>query len=175
MDIALPERPAPPPKEVPQAHLRVATPEYFDAAGIHVLQGRSFDHHDTDDGQPVAIVSRTFAERHWPGASALGKAVQIIEASGSPRLEIVGVVDDVKQFTLDAPATADLYVPLHQAPAFQAPLMAARMNWVLRARLDTTSLIEAFRGAVAHVDPGVAVSSARTLESLWLSSLGPRR
>ena len=28
-------------------------------------------------------------------------------------------MSDVKQFTLDAPASADLYVPLHQMPAFQ--------------------------------------------------------
>ena len=70
--------------------------------------------------------------RHFPGATAVGKEVEIIQSTASPRLEIVGVVSDVKQFTLDAPATADLYVPLHQMPAFQAPLVAARMYWVVR-------------------------------------------
>ena len=77
-------------------------------------------------------MSRTFAERHWPGASAVGQSVQIIQTDDSVPLAIVGVVSDVKQFTLDAPTTADLYVPVHQMPAFQAPLMAARMYWVVR-------------------------------------------
>jgi putative ABC transport system permease protein len=175
-DIALPDRPAPPPDQVPQAHLRVATPEYFDAAGIPVLEGRSFDDRDRQERQPVAIVSRTFAARHWPNESAVGKAVEIVQASTSPRLEIVGVVSDVKQFTLDAPATADLYVPLHQMPAFQAPLLAARMYWVVRGhRDDDAAMTQAIRSAVAQVDPGVASSSARTLDSLWQTSLGSRR
>lgn len=174
-DVAFPDRPAPPPDEVPQAHLRVATREYFAAAGIQVLEGRAFDVHDTQDNQPVAIVSRSFAERHWRGKSAVGQAVQIVQASQSPQLTVVGVVNDVKQFTLDTPTTADLYVPLHQMPAFQAPLMASRMYWVVRGRGDATSTMQAVRSAVTQVEPNVATSSARTLKSLLLASLGSRR
>ena len=91
--------------------------------------------------------------------------MQIVQAGGSAPLEIIGVVNDVKQFTLDAPATADLYVPLQQMPAFQAPLMAARMYWVVRGRGDVADMTQAIRAAVTQVDPGVAASSPRTLES----------
>jgi putative ABC transport system permease protein len=104
-----------------------------------------------------------------------GAVIAIIEASASPRLEIVGVVNDVKQFTLDGPATADLYVPLYQMPAFQAPLIAARMYWVVRGRVEATTMTRVIRSAVMQVDPGVASSSARTLESLWMTSLGSQR
>ena len=174
-DIALPDRPAPPPDEVPQAHLRVATTEYFDAAGIAVLEGRAFDQHDTEDGQPVAIVSRTFETRHFGGDTAVGKAVQIVQSAGSPNLEIVGVVSDVKQFTLDAAPTADLYLPLHQMPAFQVPLMASRMYWIVRGPGGITPTPESIRAAVAEVDPGVAASSSRSLAAVWLSALGSTR
>ena len=174
-DIALPDRPAPPPDEVPQAHLRVATPEYFDAAGIRVLEGRAFNDHDRQHGQPVAIVSRTFAARHWPAETAVGKAVQIVQATSAPQREIVGVVADVQQFGLDAPPTPDLYVPLHQIPAFQAPLVAARMYWVVRGHDDGATMTQAIRSAVTQVDPEIAASNARTLESLWRTALGSRR
>jgi hypothetical protein len=174
-DVAFPDRPAPPPDEVPQAHLRVATGEYFAAAGIQVLEGRAFDLHDTQDGQAVAIVSRSFAGRHWRGKSAVGQSVQIVQTSQSPQLTVVGVVNDVKQFTLDGPTTADLYVSLHQMPAFQAPLIASRMYWVIRGRGDTALTTQAIRSAVTQVEPNVAASSARTLGSLWLVSLGSRR
>src|SRR4029453_15868689 len=90
-------------------------------------------------------------------------------------MEMVGVVSDVKQFTLDAPATADLYVPLHQMPAFQAPLIAARMYWVVPRHGDVGAMTQAIRSAVAQVDPGVSASNSRTLKSLWLTSLGSRR
>ncbi|HEY7190256.1 MAG TPA: ABC transporter permease [Vicinamibacterales bacterium] len=174
-DIALLDRPAPPPDEVPQAHLRIATAEYFAAAGIPVLEGRSFDNHDIEDGRPVAIVSRSFANRHWPRKSAVGQSVRIIQTTESPALEIVGVVSDVKQFALEGPVTADLYVPLHQMPAFQVALIAARMNWVIRGRGDIAPGVQAVRAAISQIDPNVAVSGARTLESLWFTSLGSRR
>jgi predicted permease len=173
-DIAFPDRPAPPPDEVPQAHLRVATAGYFAAAGIDVFDGRAFTDSDRSDSQPVAVVSRTFATRHWPHENAVGKMVQLVQSGPSPLIQVVGVVNDVKQFSLDTPATADLYVPIHQMPAFQAPLLAARMNWIVRGR-DDAATVKAVRAAVEQIDPVVAASSARTLESLWLSSLAPRR
>jgi predicted permease len=175
IDLTFPDRAAPPPDEVPQAHFRIATPEYFAAAGIPILEGRSFSDYDRQDGQLVAIVSRTLAARHWPGQSAVGKSIQIMQATASPRLEIVGVASDVKHFSLDAAPTADLYVPLRQMPAFQAPLLAARMYWVVRARAEASGLAETIRAAVNQVDPGVAASSARTLEAVWAASLAPRR
>ena len=87
----------------------------------------------------------------------------------------MGVVADVKQFGLDAPPTADLYLPLRQMPAFQAPLLAARMFWVVRARDDPSRLTETVREAIHAIDPGVATSSARTLDAVWSAALGPRR
>jgi hypothetical protein len=175
MDVAFPDRPAPPPDEVPQAHFRVADPGYFAAARIRVLEGRAFTDHDREDGQLVAIVSRTFADRHWPGDQAVGKSVQLVQTAASAPLEIVGVVNDVRHFALDAPPTADLYVPLRQMPASQAPFLAARMFWIVRARVESPALARAVREAVLQVDPGVATSSARTLESVLSTSLGPRR
>ncbi len=129
-DIALPDRPAPPPDEVPQAHLRVATAEYFDAAGIRCWQVA----HSTmtiarwatgRDRQPH------FAARHWPGETAIGKAVQIVQATSAPRLEIVGVVSDVQQFRLDAPRSRFVRAAPPD-PCVSSALVAARMYWVVR-------------------------------------------
>jgi len=175
MDVGFPDRPTPPPDEVPQAHFRVASPEYFEAAGIAVLDGRSFTDRDREDGQPVAIVSRTFADRHWSGQRAVGRSVQIVQATASAPMEVVGVVSDVKHFSLDTASTADLYVPLHQMPASQASLLAARMYWVVRGPVEPSRLSEQIRQSVHQVDPGVAASTARTLETVWASSLVPRR
>ena len=153
MDVAFPDRPAPPPDEVPQAHFRVASPGYFAAAGITVLAGRAFTEHDRTDAQRVTIVSRTFADRHWPGAPAVGKSVQIAQGNLSPPLEVVGVVNDVKHFTLDAPSTPDLYVPLRQMPISQTSFLAARMFWVVRGHSEPGPLADAIREAVVRDRP----------------------
>jgi predicted permease len=175
VDVVFPDRPAPPPDEVPQAHFRIATPAYFAAAGITIVDGRPFAEDDRRHGRSVAIVSRTFARRHWPGVRAVGQFVQLVQAAPSPPLEVVGVVSDVKQSTLDAAPTADLYVPLHQMPQSQAMLLASRMYWIVRGRADSALLDRAVREAVAQVDAGVAASPPRTLEAVWSASLAPRR
>jgi putative ABC transport system permease protein len=189
-DIALLDRPAPPPDKVPQAHLRVATAEYFDAAGVQVLEGRSFSDHDRQDGQPVAIVSRTFAARHWPGESAVGKTVQIVQATTSPRLEIVGVVSDVKQFTLDAPATAPVCAAPSDACVSSSTDRRADVLGCARARRrrhnDTGDTVRGDSGrswcrSIQRPNAGIAVAGIARLSTcqrppapgLWQRSPGP--
>jgi putative ABC transport system permease protein len=175
MDVAFPDRPAPPADEVPQAHFRIATPGYFAAAGVRLWAGREFDAHDVENGRPVAIVSRTFAERHWSGQQAVGKTLQIVTSGPGAVIEVVGVAADVKQFALDAMPTADLYVPLYQMPASQAGLLTARMYWVIRTEGDPRSLEAAVRRSVRAVDADVAASSIRTLDDIVAMSLAGRR
>lgn len=124
--------------------------------------------------QPVALVSRTLAERHWPGVDPLGQHLQI-GTPGSPAFEIVGVVSDAKQFTLDGAPTADLYLSLHQMPASQASALTARTYWVIRTEGDPRSFATTIRQAVHSVDPDVATSSTRTLDEVLSTSLAARR
>ena len=175
IDVGFPDRPAPHPDEVPQAHFRIASDGYFEAAGLRLMAGRTFAPSDDVTNRRVAIVSQTFAGRHWPQASAIGKAVQLQFGPTSQLVEVVGVVNDVKQFTLDREATADLYVPLLQMPESQAGQLRARMYWVARTREASRQLESTMRTAVHAVDPDVAASSVRTLDAILQSSLGSRR
>jgi len=175
IDVAFPDRPAPPPDEVPQAHFRVASAGYFAAAGIPIVAGRAFLDSDAAGSRRVAIVSQTFASRHWPGTPAVGRTVQIVESQPSAPMEVVGVVADVKQFTLDGAPTADLYVPLPQMPASQAALLAARTFWILRAHTDVRSFVNRMPDIVHDIDPDVAASSIQTLEDLVESSIAAWR
>ena len=174
-DLAFPDRPAPPPDEVPQAHFRIASAGYFGAAGIGIVEGRPFETGDTNRGRPVAVVNQTFANRHWPGEAAIGKYVRVVLGPSSPPLEVVGVVKNVKQFDLEATPTADLYVPIHQMPASQAAALASRMYWVVRTEGDARTLGRTVRQAVHSVDPEVATSSVRTLDDILAASLAARQ
>ena len=174
IDLFCPDRAAPPPNEVPQAHFRIASAGYFDAAGIRLASGRDFSVHDTAAARLVAIVSRTLADRHWPGEDPVGRFVQI-GAAGSPQYEVVGVVTDTKQFALDGPATADLYLPLPQMPPSQAAILAARSFWVIRTKGDPRMLGGVLRESVHGVDPDVATSSMRTLDEVLSASTAARR
>lgn len=174
VDLAFPERPAPPPDEIPQAHFRLAGPGYFEAAGIPIIGGRSFTDRDSTSGRPVAIISRTFETRHWPGETAVGNYVQLVPPLPAA-LEVVGVVADVRQFGVDQDATADLYLPIHQMTPSQMSLVGARMNWVIRGSGPVPLQPDVVRRAVRDVDPDVATSSIRSLGELRQSALSSRR
>jgi len=163
-------KPEPSPDEIPQAHYRIVTPRYFRVMGIPI-RGREFDDTDRETTRRVAVISRTFANRHWPGASPVGEHVLI----GPDSLEIVGVCADVKQFGLDGTATADLYVPLRQMPANQAQFVAGRMYWVVETFDDPMKAADPVRAAVRRLDKDVATSSIRPIPVVLTASMGSRR
>ena len=163
-------QPAPPPNDVPQAHYRIVMPGYFRVMDIP-LRGREFDATDREASRRVAVLGHTLAMRHWPTGSPIGEHVVV----GSDTLEIVGVCDDVKQFSLDAEPTADLYVPLRQMPAGQAQFLAARMYWVVRTGVDPIAVADAVRYQVRRLDKDVATSSTRPMTEILAVSIGSRR
>jgi putative ABC transport system permease protein len=169
-DYRIVGKPEPLPNDVPQAHYRIVMPGYFRIMGI-ALQGREFDHTDRERTRRVAIISRTLWKRHWGDQSPLGEHLVV----GGDALEIIGVCDDVKQFSLDATATADLYVPLRQMPAGQSPFMAARMYWVAQTDREPMYFADSIRAAVRRRDKDVAASSIRPMSQVLSASIGARR
>jgi putative ABC transport system permease protein len=164
-------RPEPPRDEIPQAHYRIATPGYFHVMGIALRDGREFSDADRETTTRVAVVSRMMADRHWPGASPVGEHIVV----NNDTLEIVGVCADVKQFSLDAGFTADVYVPLRQMPSGQAQFVAARMYWTIRTTSDPLAVAERVRTAVRRLDKDVATSSTKTMPQILAASIGSRR
>jgi hypothetical protein len=76
------------------ANLRHVTPGYFSTLRVRVVEGRAIDTRDVFGAPDVAMVSRSFAARFWPGQSAIGRRIRRIRAD-SPWLTVVGVAEDV--------------------------------------------------------------------------------
>ena len=83
-----------------------------------MAQGRGFDERDRRASQPVGVVNETFARHAFPGESAIGQV--LLMANGARKVEIIGVVHDVK--------SAGLNVPVPDEKEFSPP-----RNWRARA------------------------------------------
>lgn len=65
--------------------------------GATLLEGRYFDHREISGGARSVMVTKTMAETYWPGASAVGRSVRLIDEKGKrgQPMTVVGVVKDV--------------------------------------------------------------------------------
>lgn len=122
------------------------TPGYFDALGVRLLEGRMLRPGDEDEtAPPVALVSRRWAERYYPGESALGRRMVSGGCTSCPPTEVVGVVEDVKYQGLAADADA-VYEPLF-------PSVGRDAHLIVRGAAPAGATLAALRGAVAALDP----------------------
>jgi predicted permease len=123
------------------------TEDYFSTIGTPVLQGRALLRTDDATAPRVAVVTRSFAERLWPGADALGQQFYRVGAEDAMTWTVVGVVADVasSSVTEDWPHA---FLPLRQSADPDIVVL-------VRADSDPSSLAGPVREAMRSVDPGL--------------------
>ena len=151
--------------EPPQVEARVATPALFATLKLPLLSGRGLEAADLQEGRPVAVVSRAFAERFWPGQDPIGKRFRMLNGElDTPWLAVVGVSGDViHQWVLRR------HAPTFYRPFVQAP--SQDLSFALRTSGDPEALAASVRRALAAVDPD---QPAYQLRSLRRRSGSPR-
>ncbi len=135
----------------------IVTPGYFPALGIPLLAGRDFDRRDDEDHLAL-VVNQSLARRLWPGKDAVGQKLWLGEEWA---FEVVGVVGDVRNDGLAAPAESALYVP---AAVFQ------RSSVKLFVRADPglapQALAAPVRQAIWEIDPRQPIAGMAPLRQL---------
>jgi putative ABC transport system permease protein len=176
--------PAPSPADYPSASFRIVTRDYFRAMGIPLHQGRFFSGQEPMPSLPPgtpsmpqilesmhklpmdAIVTRSFAQRWWPGQDAVGKSLIL----GPPNLEIahmtvIGVVGDSSQDSLSQTDHEEFYVSLRQFPFFP------EYGLLMRTRGNPAVLIEAAKTQMRQMTATEAVYDVRPLSLRIASSI----
>lgn len=163
------------PRTRPSANLRAISPDYPLAVRTRLLQGRSFSDADRPDTTSVALVSAALADRVL-ATEALGRQLLIDDNNRGPRpVEIVGVVENVRQTALDLPPAFDVYLPLRQAHPDGIALLRNNQFWIARTDSDAARFRTTFLAHLRAVDPDAAVSDAGPMREFVDASLGPRR
>jgi ABC-type antimicrobial peptide transport system permease subunit len=151
------------------AEYRRATAGYFAAMRIPVLRGRLFDASDKFEAPNAAVVSQSVVDKYWPNEDPIGQTIQFGNMDGDLRLlHVVGVVGDIHDYGLNAPAVPTVYAnSLQRLPS---------SNWtvVARAQSEPSTLAPAMRGVVRSLDPQLPLKF-RTLDQVFSSSLSQQR
>jgi predicted permease len=150
------------------------SPGYFRTAGTRLLAGRDVTWDDIYGVRPAAILSDNFARESWgSAAAAIGKRIRIFD--DSPWVEVVGVVEDVRQNGVDEKAPAAVYWPsMHRHFYLQGnPIAATRgVTFAIRSdRAGTEGLRNEVQQAVWSVNANLPVAAIETMQTIYSRSL----
>jgi putative ABC transport system permease protein len=137
------------------------TPGYFQALGIRLLRGRSFEEADDQGSDPVAVISERAARELTFAGDPLGSVLPFALPTSTGRrvkARVIGIASDVRYSGLDASAAGNVYVRWRQLPV-GTPYLAVRVAG------DPTAMIPVVTRAVHQVDPTVPLLDARTLDA----------
>jgi len=147
------------------AYVSQVSPEYFTTLGIRPVSGRLLEATDRRGGAGAVVINEMYARTYLNGENPIGRRIALPGAArpgglafgqlGEQTLvdaEIVGVIPDIKQATLEDGVQPALFVPQQQ-------WHVRKMAVVIRAESDTpATLIPAIRRELAAMDstlPGV--------------------
>jgi putative ABC transport system permease protein len=177
-------RPEPPPHLQPSLQVHLIAPDYFQAMGIPLLQGRDFTEQDNREhlrgtssgndwgaGLNSIIIDEEFAKRHWPNQNPLGQRVRIPwgEREKQPIVTIVGVVGRVKENRLsDQGGMVQAYFPIYQQPL-------RNISVVVKTTSEPAAMLATMRQQVSQLDPALPIFGIHTLREIRNNNVAPER
>jgi macrolide transport system ATP-binding/permease protein len=131
--------------EVPQ---RDASTDYFKTIGAKLVRGRYF-REDEDKSKPlVVIINQALAKQYFPGEDPVGQQIVFLNAGSKP-MEVVGIIEDIKEGQLDTTNRAALYTPFNQDAGNYFMLVA-------RTSRNEQALLPLMVQTLRKIDPGIA-------------------
>jgi predicted permease len=135
---------------------RFVTPSYFPTLGARLLRGRYFTDTDNASKPAICIINQALARQYFAGEDPLRLRISYNSREETP-IEIVGIVDDVREGALDTPPRAALYVPYYQRPS-------SNVAFVVRTAQSEESVLRAMEAALRGIDPNILVTDPGTMK-----------
>ena len=139
-----------------EVNQREVSSDYFKTLQAKLVQGRFFTD-DEDASKPqVTVINKALARLYFPGEDPVGKKFGDTELTPKSLREIVGVVDDVKEGSLDSEIWPAEYDPLNQNSESYVSL-------VVRTTQDEKLVLPGLVGAIHEIDPGIGAIDEITM------------
>jgi putative ABC transport system permease protein len=156
-----------------RARFRSISPGFFETLGVPIVEGRDFRDTDRDGQERVVIISRSVAQRLFPGREAVDRHLQwtdgvmkFIGISTEPR-RIIGVVPDVDDENIIPQPAMTVYQPSNQE-GWNGRLF-------VRAQNDPYALVPTITRTIHDMAADQPVERASSLEDIRAEVLTPDR
>ncbi len=152
--------------------LRYVTPRYFATLGIPLRRGRDVAETDTRKQPFVAVVSESFAKRHWPNEDPINKRFRLAD----DKRTVVGVAGDVRVRGLERASEPQVYLPYQQvADGAITSYIPKELVVQTHGGSRTDDLLLRIRRIIKSADPEQPISNVRTMSEIIADETAPRR
>jgi macrolide transport system ATP-binding/permease protein len=139
-----------------EVNQRDVSSAFFTTLQAKLLRGRFFTEADDASKPRVVMINETLAKRYFSGEDPIGKKIGDTGLSPKSITEIVGVVEDVKDGSLDSEIWPAVYYPSNQSPD-------TFFSVVVRTSQSEKSLLPALVAAIHEIDPGIGTLNEATM------------
>ena len=139
-----------------EAAFRQVSTAYFSTLKARLLRGRYFIDEDNQSKPGVVIIDQKLASKYFPAENPVGRKIEFTHVPGTPSVEIVGVVGDIKEGEMDKDSWPTLYVPFDQNPS-------GFFSLVVRVARNAPSLLPALAATIHRIDPAIATFRPGTM------------
>ncbi|MGA9981562.1 MAG: ABC transporter permease [Candidatus Sulfotelmatobacter sp.] len=139
-----------------EVNMRDVSSDFFSTLHAKLLRGRYFTDADDASKPLVVIINETLAKKYFPGEDPVGKRIGDTELTPKSIKEIIGVVEDVKDGSLDSETWPAVYYPFNQdTDTF--------FSLIVRTSQDEKSLLPTLVAVVHEIDPGMGTMNEATM------------
>ena len=169
-DMPIVPPPGAPPRQGADTHF--VSRDFLSVLGMRLAAGRLFGAQD-GAGQPqVILINQALARTGLLGDDPIGRQIYAI---GKAPWQVVGIVEDVRQYGLDQMPVPQVFFDMRQLPAIPGGVFAAVEYFVVRTDGDPMAIVPHVRDLVKQLDPAAAVESVATLDELVANSVARPR
>ena len=162
-----------------EAMRRLVTPDYFGALGVRIRAGRALNDGDALGAPTAVVVNRSFVRKYLDDMAieqAIGVSLGSMAVRGTKPdrsiATIVGVADDLRQDTVEAPEQAEMFINMAQ---LTESALGSQSIVIIRTVGDPMAYLETLRSAAREIDPQIALDGVMTLEERLGQSLSRPR
>jgi predicted permease len=152
--------------------------DYFRMMSIPLIRGRGVTERDTASNAWVVVINQAMAKRYWLNQDPIGREMKFDDSPDEKPRQIVGIVQNVRQFSLTMPAEPEAYVPYQQLSSRIYPgWTEARVHKsiIIRTHAEPKTLMQSMRRIISELAPESAIFGITTVEQTVSQSATPWR
>jgi predicted permease len=135
---------------------RVVSSQYFATLQAKLLRGRMFADSEDLTKPRVVVINQTLANKYFPGEDPIGQRFGDTQLKAESIMQIIGVVDDIREGTLDSDIWPAYYAPFNQTPRLDYSV-------VVRTSQGDESLMPTIAEAIRRLDSRINISNQTTM------------